>query len=588
MKIKRLNNVLTLSLFVLALFFPLMARSQQTQEIISQQDWITRQQQKRMEDNRLLRAKEAANKEKNRKTKEIEDKISVVAPEECFPLKKISLVAADSISKQQQKKLTTPFIGRCMGQKVVLEIVAAIKAEYEAQGYVIARISLIKDDLKNGELELKISEKKIDEIIIGENGFTDKMQKFTAFGNIEGTTLNIHDIDQGIFQINRLASNSAKADIQHNTADDGAKIYIENERQFPARASVAYDSLGNDYTGIYRTTFSGAMDNVLSLNDAINLSYTANLNNDRDIKDNKAFSADFSIPFGYNTFSYDYSRSEFMHLDSVGNFSGYTDTSDYTLDRVLFLKNSWRISGNISLTTKSAASYLNYHKIALSARRLTIGNIEFEISNDFENGTSIYLKPTYSHGLKLLNAKKDEDNLSTQGPKAQFQRFKFYATVSKKMTIPKTDVPVLLATEMDSQISNDVLFGSEQFSVGGYYSVRGFRDSYLVGDTGYYLRNSANFNVGSLVLPFINKKDLGPLSHLNKFKIEPFYDYGHIKNKFNSSSGRLAGTGIKTIFDSNYFSASLTYSVATNRSQMLPSNKKENKLIYFELTLSCC
>ena len=134
------------------------------------------------------------------------------------------------------------------------------------------------------------------------------------------------------------------------------------------------------------------------------------------------------------------------------------------------------------------------------------------------------------------------------------------------------------STEMDSQISKDTLFGSEQFSVGGYYSVRGFRENYLSGDSGYYFRNKANFNVGSLI----------NLPYLNKFKLEPFYDYGHVHTKYNNSGGRLAGAGVKTIFDSQYFSASLTYSAATNRSQLLTSTTKENKLIYFEVSTSCC
>ena len=30
--------------------------------------------------------------------------------------------------------------------------------------------------------------------------------------------------------------------------------------------------------------------------------------------------------------------------------------------------------------------------------------------------------------------------------------------------------------------------------------------------------------------------------------IEPFYDYGYAKTKYNGDSGRLSGAGLKTIF----------------------------------------
>jgi len=40
-------------------------------------------------------------------------------------------------------------------------------------------------------------------------------------------------------------------------------------------------------------------------------------------------------------------------------------------------------------------------------------------------------------------------------------------------------------------------------------------------------------------------------------------DYGYVKNKYIDADGRLAGAGLKTIFNSKYFTASLTYSWAT-------------------------
>ena len=136
---------------------------------------------------------------------------------------------------------------------------------------------------------------------------------------------------------------------------------------------------------------------------------------------------------------------------------------------------------------------------------------------------NLYLKPSYSRGLKLLNAKQDDQGLAADIPRAQFQLIKLYASLSKRFIIPKLEAPILLSTEMDSQISKNTLFGSEQLSVGGYYSVRGFRENYLTGDSGYYFRNKANFNIGSLILPLINKENPGYLANLNKFKLEPFY-----------------------------------------------------------------
>ena len=601
-KAKYKFQIITAVILSAALFSP-AAKSQTTdqQNAINQQDWITRNQQNQLEEQRRIREEETIKKERSRKKKAEEESKNQTPisgkPAECFPIKSTKLIDANSVSKSQQKKLTSPFIGKCAEAKTLGEIITAIQTFYNDEGYVTARVVVPKQNIQSGNLELKILEGKIDEVIFGDNHFTDKMQEFTAFGFMEGDILNLEDINQGIYQINRLPSNNATMKIEPAVTEGEAKVYIANQKKFPTRATVGYDNLGNDFTGIKRTNFSGGLDNLLFLNDSINLSYSTNLNDDSQEKDIKSFTSGISIPFGYNTFSYDYSRSEFRGTNQGTNgpirLTGFSERNNATIDRVLLNKGNLRISTNASLTTKSSASYLNKEKIETSERKLTIGNIGFTISNYFKNGANLYLKPSYYKGLKLLNAKQDETNLTSDTPKAQFDYFKLYASLSKRFTIPKAEIPFTLSTEMDSQYAKQTLFGTEQFSVGGYYSVRGFRENYITGDSGYYFRNKANFNIGSLAAPFAKNSEgiIGKnLVHLNKFAIEPFYDYGHVKNKYvsNGADGRLAGAGIKTIFSSNYFNASLTYSWATDQSRLITSQKKENKMVYFEVSANCC
>lgn len=603
MKIRQLI-ILILS-FVATLLFPILSIAQTPdQNIINQQDWITRQQQNEVEENRRIKEQEAIRKERARKKKEAEEEGKNQTPisgkpTTCLEVKSINLVGANSISKRQQKKLLKPFISKCVEAKTLAEIITAIQTYYNDKGYVTARVFVPKQNIQSGKLELQVLEGKIDEIIVGDNNISDKMQEFTAFGLLEGDTLNLQDINQGIYQMNRLSSNNATMKIEPALEEGEAAIYINNQKKFPARATIGYDNLGNEFTGVKRANFSGGIDNLLSLNDAINLSYTTNLNDDSQAKDIKSFTSGISIPFVYNTFSYDYSISEFRGTNQGTNgpirLTGFSERNNVTIDRVLLNKGNFRLSTNASLTTKSSASYLNEAKIETSQRKLAIGNIGFTISNYFKNGVNLYLKPSYSKGLKLLNSKQDDKNLTSDTPKAQFDYFKLYSSISKQFTIPQINIPFTLSSEFDSQYAKQTLFGTEQFSVGGYYSVRGFRENYITGDSGYYFRNKLNFNLGSLVPDSLKlKKENTAVGtkflYLNNFAIEPFYDYGYVKNKyaFNGADGRLAGAGVKTLFNSKYFKASLTYSWGTNQSRIITSTKKENKLIYFEVSTNCC
>ena len=199
----------------------------------------------------------------------------------------------------------------------------------------------------------------------------------------------------------------------------------------------------------------------------------------------------------------------------------------------------------------------------------------------------------FNKGLKILNSIEDPKHLSIDSPRAQFKLYKLYATISKKFIIPKINTPITLSTEMDSQISEDTLYGSEQFSVGGYYSVRSFRENNISGDDGYYLRNKAKINLGQLLASKIERSAKNSILRKNskflyKINFEPFYDYGYVKIRHNKDSGRLSGAGLKTTFSAKNFDASLTSSWSIGRSQLISSDEKENKMIYFELKAKCC
>jgi len=581
---------------IIALTFPHFARAQSTQDIINQQDWITRNQQNKLDEEKITKEQETIRKERERRKKDEENLGEDLSQKkskspQCFLINDISLRDATLISARQQKKILQPFLGQCFDSKKMLELVEEVSKFYQSKGYASVQVLVPKQNIHQGKLELKIIEGKIEEIILNDNSTLDKMQEFTAFGNLEDEYLDLADINQGLYQINRLPSNHAVMKIEPGINEGQSKVYVQNQRTLPLRASVGYDNLGNKFTGVNRTNFSGGFDNLLFLNDSTNLSYSTNLNDKNSAKNINAFSGSFSIPFRYYTATFDYSKSDFLGttpgVSGPLKLSGFSNRKSFTLDRVLLNSGNFRLAASTSLTQKESASYLNQQRIDTSQRKLTIANLAFSLSNYFDNGISLYLRPSFSLGTKMLNAKQDDPNSSAATPRAQFQLMKIYAAISKKFTLPKINAPVVLATEMDSQISKDTLFGSEQFMVGGYYSVRGFRENYLVGDSGYYFRNKATFNVGSLMLPMIGE-NRGNFVYLNRFKIEPFYDYGHTQTRFNNSGGRLAGAGVKTIFESRYFNASLTYSAATNRSHLLNNNQKENKLIYFELSASCC
>lgn len=547
---------------------------------LNQQDWIIRNQQNILEEEKRQKEFKTLKKvrDNKKKSQELESQDLKVSSKvtQCFVVKEIHLNGASLLSQNQQKKITEQFIGQCFVAEILSNLVNLINSHYHNLGYITVQVVVPKQNIVEGVLHLNVVEGRVEELVLGTGKISDKMQKFSAFGLVDGEMLNINHINQGLYQMNRLSSNLAVMKILPGSEDGQSRVEIENNKRLPLSLNLSHDNLGNDFTGIRRSSISAGFDNLLFLNDNINLSYTTNLNNNNSYKDLKSFSAGISIPFGYSTFSFDYYKSEYLGTIigdvSVTKSTGFSDQKKFGFNYLLFSSANNRLAFDTSLAIKETASYQNGVKNADSQRRLVVNDYSMVLSSYFDNSTSLYLKPTYSRGLKILDAKKDLKDLTANEAKAQFEVVKLYASVSKRFNYK---IPFAFVSEFNGQIAKSALFGSEQFSVGGYYSVRGFRENYITGDSGYNFRNKLNVNLGSL----------SGFSYLNKFSFEPFYDYGFVKTKDGiKDSGRLSGAGFKTIFNGKYFNASITYGSALQKSRLITSPVKENKMVYFELS----
>lgn len=571
--------------------------AQTNQSSINQQDRIIRNQQDIQETQRRQREFEAIKKERERLSKEQQDiKDSELKDEKnknCFKINKIEIRGANLLSNKKKITLTKDFISQCFDSTTISKVSSVINNYYISKGYSTTQVSIPKQNIASETLLIDVIEGKISNLILNDDGLDDRMQKFMAFGNLEEKTLNINEINQGIYQINRISFNNAKLKIKPAKKVGYSDVVVENKSTFPATFGVGYNNTGTEFTGVRLAGVTGIIANLLSLNDETTIGVIGNVDDDSKEKDLKSFYSTISIPFKYYTFSYNYSRTEFKGTELGTStpliLTGYSDENKFSLERILKSDTQNRITTTASLSAKKTASYLNQQKIETSERKLSILNLSISATRYFKNGATLYLKPSYSRGLKILNAKQDPSGIAAETPSAQFQSYKLYTSLSKRFTIPKTNIPFSFTSEFNGQISKNTLFGSEQISVGGYYSVRGYRENFITGDHGFYSRNSLSFDVKDL-LPNLTSKPSFLLEksyqYLNRISIKPFYDYGMVRSKFGSSNGRMSGTGMEIIMnrhENSFFEASLTLSKGLNRSKLTTTNRREDYLIYFDI-----
>lgn len=561
-------------------------------DVIGEQNRVIQNQQQFEQDKQ--RKNELQNLEVERKDEAAEEAIEEeseevkAAKQKCFQAAQITFSKNTVFSKKEEGALTSSFISRCLTPDEINQLLQNITDRLVEKEYITSRAALLKRDLAKGELVIEIIEGQLEDLIFNNDTFFDKTQKFTAFGIPKRReTLNLGDITVGLDQINRLPSNSASVKVLSGSYANSSIIAVQNQPKNTLRTNFSFDDLGSKTAGKRRDTVGLSYDNLLHLNDSLNFSRTANdFSHKKDLGNSEALNFGFSVPFKGNLLTLSHTRYYYSLVQGdITRFraSGESLSSSASLESNLLKYKKYRLKSQLSLATRDIANYVNDAKIDSSTRKASIATIA--LPNRFLlDKSTILLKPSYSKGLKILNARQDSNDISDQSAHAQFSAFKLYANYSQALQIPVLKLPFNYSLTFDSQVSKQRLYSSDQFFIGGAYTVRGFEGGSIGGDSGYLLKNEASFNLGKIVLPMLPEKGASALAGLHNFSVTPFYDYGYIKMHGIDQGGRLAGGGFRTSFAHKNLTANLTLAWVANKSILLREYSRENQAVYFDVT----
>ncbi|HSQ97580.1 MAG TPA: ShlB/FhaC/HecB family hemolysin secretion/activation protein [Rickettsiales bacterium] len=587
-----------------------------------------------------------------------------------YEFKLIVLNGRNVIGRKTLKKdVLGKYLGKCITKTNIQAMQSELMKYYIDNGYTNARIyfdfgSQDKiEELKKGTFNIVIEEGKVRNIELNDvrynnrlekkiektkakgkseteiseikespfHKFRNNMQKFFAFPFLESKEFNLRDYEQGLDQINRLQSSNAKMDIRAVDSKDPkdagySDIVITNTNSFPISLNVGAENSGNKNTGERNGYIGTNIDNLLSVNDNIYLKYTQDLDWENSVRYNKAFYGSLSVPLGYWTLSSSVNYSKY--LTTVNGYyttfhtHGDTLTQTYNLDRVMYRRQLYKINAGTELTLRDAESWIRDYKSETGSRKST--NINFYLNNlIYTKFGTIIIKPSYQKGLSWFNAKKDDNDLLDTEARNQYDLVKLYAYYNTKVNIPlftksevkdkngqafkiRNKLPLNYTLTFNSQYSWNTLYGTDQFSIGGEWTVRGFRNNTISGDNGYSIRNDLRVRLVDL-LPncIINTKpmkfgntikgkqyNLSINDALSRTTLSLFYDYGFIKDKYgdsddieyNSQHGYMAGTGLALNYYGKYLDWSLTYAKALHSPNYLENRdaqKKENQSVYW-------
>lgn len=417
----------------------------------------------------------------------------------CRGISRIELLGSTKLDGNAQAKIVTPFLNRCLNTTDVEALLAAVTKAYIRRGFATARAYVPGQDLSQGKLQILVIEGKVSRVEF-DNGKTRQHRLWArgAFPGIEGQVLNLRDLEQGIDQLNRLQSHDAALDLRPGAEPGESIVVIRDSSRFPIRLNATIDNYGVDSTGRTQGGLTLGLDSPFGLNDFLTFthrqSYFPEVPGDRNSSDSN--SVFYSIPYGYVTVSAGYSGSRYRtFLPTPLATLKLSGTSDAVFGRVDWVARR-TVAGQTALfanlTVKSSANFINGQKLTVSSRTLSV--LDVGINQTFRAGGGIgSVSVGYSRGLNILGALDDPEDLPKDAPRAQFDKVTFGAGYSYGLSLFSRSVG--LSSYLSAQWAPRPLYGTEQITAGGIFSVRGFYRGFLANDSGFVLRNDAGISL---------------------------------------------------------------------------------------------
>lgn len=409
----------------------------------------------------------------------------------CFTVHHIVIRNSTLISENQQQAITAPYINRCLNLTEINSLVHTISDWYMQRGYITSRAFLTEQDLSQGELVIPVLEGKLDEIRLdGQHPRSLLM----AFPGLEGKILNLRDIEQGMEQINRVRSAPVQIEIQPSPKAGYSVVNLTAKPEFPLSATLGFDNSGQKSTGVGQLNASLTGNNLLGLADRWFISGWRS-SAFSDWRDAQNVQAGVSVPYGYGLLDYSYSWSNY-HSSFVNNSFTWLSNGDNISHRlngswVLFRNGDIKTGVQLGLNHYSSHNFLNNTLLQSSSRKITSVQLGLNHTQKMFGGVAT-LNPAFSRGMPWFDAESDAGK-NGDLPKAQFRKW----SISGSFQRPLANNLWWLSS-VYGQWSPDRLYGSERLTLGGESSVRGFKEQYLSGDAGGYLRNELNYSLFTL------------------------------------------------------------------------------------------
>lgn len=430
-------------------------------------------------------------------------------------LNRVRFVGNEIIQTSELELFTQPYLHQDLQMEDILDLAIKIKDYYRRKGFISVYAYVPPQTIKEGVVEIRIAEGRLEQIHVeGNRWFSDKVISKQIILK-KGEIIDYESLRSALVRINEYRDIEAKAVLKPGEEPKSTDIVLEIKDRFPVHAGLDVNNLGTKNTGSIRWGESLTFTNLSGRLDELSGRFQMG-------KGARAIGADYNLPivFPDTRLGFSFTRAtvnvggDFKALDLEGNATTYG---------IYFLQRLFKIYG-IQTSAKAGFDWKSVENRILGEvsgnDELRILNLDFNLDQSDRFGRT-FNTHSFNFGFdRFLGASHKDDSRATRtGSGGQF--FAYRLSLLRLLKLPYDSKLILRSS---AQLTPDILAPSEQFRLGGAYSVRGFSEAEYLGDYGAQGSIEANvptyFFPESWKLPRANK----PLRH--QIQAVAFLDFG--------------------------------------------------------------
>lgn len=421
------------------------------------------------------------------KKKALIDKDKLPQEEKSFQVNNIVLAGEKLDRFQWLQTQIKKYENQKIGKEGINIILKNAENELINRGFVTTRLVIPEQNLSGGTLKFLIIPG-----IIGDIKFTEETDGrwSNAFTIKHGDILNIRDLEQGLEQMKRVASQDVDIKIEPGAKAGESNILLTLKKTNPLRLDLSFDDSGSEKSGKMQMSTTLSIDNLTKNNDLFYATYTTDIDGKEDEKGTHGKNFYYSIPFGYYTVSLMTSKNKY-HQSVAGTnqnfiYSGISNNQELRIEKIINRNQVSKTGLKYRLIKRESRSFLEDAEFINQRKETTASEIGIN-HRHYYGKTVLDTELSYKWAVPWLGAKLGETT-SSQDPTNKYRMWIFDTNLTTPLKLGK--IMGRYSMNIRGQYTNNVLYNIDQFSIGNRYTVRGFDgEQNLSAENGFYIRN---------------------------------------------------------------------------------------------------